>query len=236
MYHGTQCFAGSCHSVSEVPSLNIHPSSDVGRRVLQRNHETLAKEQIVAESRTAALIRRSEASLKAWISFISRQILYRLQVVRRSGIELKRSVDQIIAMMCTLSCDVSVIRAIVMHLGRGPSDEYFILEDVTGRTFPIHLRAITSWAVLQFILSERFKGKKGARRVQRKLYSLRESNTQREIDGSMPWESAFLPRQKITMSLICKDVENNSAGGRISSSCPFCQTPSDHDSGAEIEW
>ncbi|RBR26768.1 uncharacterized protein FIESC28_00349 [Fusarium coffeatum] len=204
-------------------------------RMLQRNHDTLAKEQTAAEGRTAALIRRSEASLKAWISFIGRQILRRLQIVHRSGIELKRSIDQIIAMMCTLSGDLSSIRAIVMHLDRGPSDEYFILEDVTGRTFPIHLRTITSWAVLEFILNERFKGKKGARRVQRKLYSLRESNTQREIDGSMPWESAFLPRQKITMSLICKDAENNNAGGRVSSSCPFCQTPSDHDSGGEVE-
>jgi len=204
--------------------------------MLQRNHEALVKEQTATESRTAALIRRSEASLKAWISFIGRQIIYRLQIVHRSGIELKRSVDQIIAMMCAISGDLSSIKAIVMQLDRGPNDEYFILEDITGRTFPIHLRTITSWPVLEFILSERFKGKKGARRVQRKLYSLRESNTQREIDGSMPWESAFLPHQKITMSLICKDTENNNTDGKGLASCPFCKTPSDHSSGVEVEW
>ncbi|RFN47825.1 vegetative cell wall protein gp1 [Fusarium flagelliforme] len=163
------------------------------------------------------------------------KVITMLQAVRKSGIELKRSVDQIIAMMCAISGDLSSIRAIVMRLDRGPNDEYFILEDITGRTFPIHLRTITSWPVLEFILSERFKGKKGARRVQRKLYSLRESNTQREIDGSMPWESAFLPHQKITMSLTCKDTENNNTDGRGLASCPFCKTSSDHSSGVEVE-
>ncbi|CAG7554642.1 unnamed protein product [Fusarium equiseti] len=158
-----------------------------------------------------------------------------LKVITISGIELKSSIGQVIAMMCTISGDLSSIRAIVMRLDRGTNDEYFILEDITGRMFPIHLRTITSWTVLEFILSERFKGKKGARRVQRKLYSLRESNTQREIDGYIPWESAFLPHQKITMSLICKDTENENREGRGLASCPFCKTPSDHDRGVEVE-
>ncbi|KAJ4138414.1 hypothetical protein NW768_002243 [Fusarium equiseti] len=138
-------------------------------------------------------------------------------------------------MISTIAGDLSSIRAIVMGLDRGLTDEYFVLEDITGRMFPIHFRTITSWAVLEFILSERFKGKKGARRVQRKLYSLRESNTQREIDGSIPWESAFLPHQKITMSLICKEADDKNASGRATTSCPFCKTPSDHDSGVEVE-
>ncbi|KAH7183254.1 uncharacterized protein B0J16DRAFT_416356, partial [Fusarium flagelliforme] len=204
-------------------------------RMLQRNHDALLKEQNAAENRTAALIRQAEASLKRWISLIGRQIISRLQIVHRSGIELKRSVDQIIAMMSTISGDLGVIRYIVMRLDRGLDDEYFTLEDITGRRFPIHLRTITSWAVLEFILTERFKGKKGARRVQRKLYSLRESNTQREVDDSIPWESAFLPHQKITMSLVCKDTGNNATSERVSTSCPFCNTPSDHDSGVEVE-
>jgi hypothetical protein len=157
-------------------------------------------------------------------------------MVHRSGIELKRSLDQIIAMISTIAGDLNSIRAIVMGLDRGLTDEYFVLEDITGRMFPIHLRTITSWAVLEFILSERFKGKKGARRVHHKLYSLRESNTQREIDGSIPWESAFLPHQKITMSLICKEADGKNASGRVTTTCPFCKTPSDHDSGVEVEW
>lgn len=171
--------------MSEVLSLKVYPNSDNGRRMLQRNHDALDKEQTAAESRTAALIRQSEASLERWIGFIGRQIISRLQIVQRSGIELKDSVGQIISMMFR--------------------------------------------AVLEFILSERFKGKKGARRIQRRLYSLRESNTQREVDESIPWESAFLSYQKITMSLMCRE-----AGA--TTSCPYCKTPSDHGRGVEVEW
>lgn len=175
-------------------------------------------------------------SLERWIGFIGRQIISKLLLVHRSGIKLKRSADQIITMMCAIAGDVNSIRAVIMRLDSGPDDEHFILDDITGRRFPVHLRTITSWGMLEFILSERFKGKKGARRVQRKLYSLRESNTQRKIDGSVPWESAFLPRQKITMSLMCKEMGYVSAIGRAAMSCPFCKTPSDHGSGVEVEW
>ena len=161
-------------------------------------------------------------------------------IAHGSGIGLKRSVGQIIATMFTISSDVSIIRAIVMRLDRGPNDEHLILEDMTGRMFPIHLSTITSWAVLDFVLSERFKGKKGARRIQRGLYSLRESNTQRELDESIPWESAFLPYQKITMSLVCREAGGTNTAGSATSSCPFCKTPSDHDididRGEEVEW
>lgn len=231
MHHGSQSIARSYHGVSKVSHLNGYPSSNISRWILQRNHDTLAKEQNAVESRTAALIRQTQASTEAWISFIGHQIVSRLQVVHRSSIELKKSVDQIIAMMSTISGDLGIIRGIVMRLDRGPDDEYFTLEDITGRKFPIHLRTITSWAVLEFILSERFRGKKGARRVQRKLYSLRESNTQRQVDGSMPCESAFLPHQKITMSLMCRE-----AAGSAVTSCPFCNTPSDHEGDEEVEW
>ena len=163
MHYGAQCIAESHHSVSEVLPSNICPNADISRRMLQKNHDVLVKEQTAAESRTAALIRHSEASLGRWTHFISQQIISRLQIVHRSAIELNRSVGQIITVLFTISSDVSIIRAIIMRIDMGPNNEHFILEDITGRTFPIHLKTITSWVVFEFVLNERFKGKKGAR-------------------------------------------------------------------------
>ncbi|KAM0244019.1 hypothetical protein ACHAP5_006683 [Fusarium lateritium] len=122
-----------------------------------------------------------------------------------------------------------------MRLDRGPSDEHFMLDDITGRAIPIHLKTVTSWEMLDFILKERFKGKKGARRIQRKLYSLQEDNTHRGVNWSTPWESAFLPYQKVTMSLMCKEAKASNTGQKDAPTCPFCQTPSDAETGVEIE-
>ncbi|RGP69629.1 vegetative cell wall [Fusarium sporotrichioides] len=152
--------------------------------------------------------------------------------------QLKVSTFQITSMMHSIVGDLSSIKSIVMRLDRGPSDEHFILEDIIGRVFPIHLKTITSWEVLDFILRERFKGKKGAGRVQHKRYTLRENKTHREIDGSIPWDSAFLPYQKVNMSLICNEAEGNDASGKAASRCPFCKTPSDSVAsiGVEVDW
>jgi hypothetical protein len=184
----------------------------------------------------AALISHSAASLKGYIGHLGGQLISNLDRVNRLGVDLKRSTSQIISMMFTITGDLSSIRAIIMRLDRGPSDEYFVLDDITGRAFPIHLKTITSWEMLDFLLKERFKGKKGARRIQRKLYSLQEDNTHRGVNWSTPWESAFLPYQRVTMSLMCKEAKANSTGEKEASSCPFCQTPSNAETGVQVEW
>lgn len=203
---------------------------------MQRNYESLVIEQSAAENRTAALIRQSEASLKTSLGSMCQDIVSRLRIVHKLGIELKNSTSHIFSMMHTIVGEMSGIKSIIMRLERGPGDEHFVLEDVTGRAFPIHLKTVTSWEVFEFILKERFKGQKGARRVQRKRYSLREDNTHQEIDESMPWESAFMPHQKVNMSLMCKAMGDKSQDGQVTSSCPFCKTPSDRDTGVEVKW
>lgn len=206
------------------------------RRVLQRNHNSLIQERSKTESRMAVLISQSAATLKGYMSHLGRQLISKLDMVNRLGVDLKRSTTQMMSMMFTITSDLSSIRAIVMRLDRGPSEEYFVLDDITGRAFPIHLKTITSWEILDFVLKERFKGRKGARRVQRKLYSLQEDNTRRGVDWSTPWENAFLPYQRVTMSLMCKEANPNSTGEREASSCPFCHTVSDAETGVEVEW
>lgn len=184
----------------------------------------------------AVLISQSAASLKGYVSHLGRQLISKMDMVNKLGLDLKRSTTQMISMMFTITSDLSSIRAIVMRLDRGPSEEYFVLDDITGRTFPIHLKTITSWEMLEFVLKERFKGRKGARRIQRKLYSLQEDNTHRGVDWSTPWESAFVPYQRVTMSLMCKEANPNNTGEREASSCPFCHTVSDAETRVEVEW
>ncbi|KAJ4120293.1 hypothetical protein NW760_007447 [Fusarium oxysporum] len=204
-------------------------------RVLQRNHDTLIRERSDGEIRTAAMVHQSAASIKGYLGLLGRRIITKLDLVSQLGASLKRSTGHIIDMMTAITGDLSSIRTVIMRLDRGPSDEHFVLEDITGRTFPIHLKTITSWEVFEFILNQRFKGKKGARRVQRKLYSLQEDITHREVDWSMPWESAFLPYQRVNMSLMCKEAEAEITGEKAGSSCPFCHTPSDGETGVEVE-
>ncbi|KAG8670401.1 hypothetical protein FPOAC1_009813 [Fusarium poae] len=207
-------------------------------RVLQRNHDSLVRQQFASESRTAALIRQSEASLRRFLEFIGRSIISKLEILYSLGIQLKITTGQIVSMVHGIAGDLNSIKAIVMRLDRGPRDEHFVLEDITGRVFPVHLKTITSWEILEFILSERFKGRKGARRVQQRRYTLRENKTHREIDGSIPWDGAFLPYQKVNMSLICNEAEDSGTSGKATSSCPFCKTSLDDVAplGVEMEW
>lgn len=190
---------------------------------MQRNYDSLVREQQNAEKRTTDLIHRSKTSLGTSLDSIGRNIVSKLEIIHSLVAQLRTTTGHIVSLIQSVAGDISSIKAIVMHLDRGPGDEHFILEDITGRRFPIHLKTITSWAVLEFILNERFKGKKGARRVQHKRYTLVEDKTHREVDQSIPWDGAFLPYQKINMSLICNEVEGNGTNGKGASSCPFCK-------------
>ncbi|KZL80931.1 hypothetical protein CI238_06673 [Colletotrichum incanum] len=111
--------------------------------------------------------------------------------------------------MIAVSGEPSGIRAALVRLERPLSDEHFILEDATGRVFPIQLKIITSWEALEFIIADRFKGKKGANPIRRNRYSLQERATQREIIRSTDWESAFLPYQRVDMSLLCTEPKRD---------------------------
>ncbi|KPM44405.1 hypothetical protein AK830_g2141 [Neonectria ditissima] len=203
-------------------------------RIMQRNHETSAKQLLDTENRTAVMIRDSNRSLKGYLALLGRRILTKLDFMTTLSMELKKSTCQIFSMMLAVSGEISSIRAVVMRLDRGPSDEHFTLEDVTGRAFPIHLKTITSWEVFEYVLSSRFKDKKGGHRVRRKLYSLQERNTHREINRSLDWESAFLPYQRVDMSLKCRDAQKGTDKRQLSS-CPRCQTPSPSKTGVEVQ-
>nr|XP_036575949.1 vegetative cell wall protein gp1 [Colletotrichum truncatum]KAF6782605.1 vegetative cell wall protein gp1 [Colletotrichum truncatum] len=139
-------------------------------------------------------------------------------------------------MMMSLSGELGSIRTILMRLERplGEEHTHFVLEDATGRAFPVYLKTITSWDAFEYLITDRFKGKKGAHRVQRKRYALQNRGTQKEVDRSIHWDNAFLPHQRVDMSLICREAQAL-AQTTLAPSCPFCGSISPGEADIEVQ-
>ncbi|KAF4885036.1 hypothetical protein CGCFRS4_v012252 [Colletotrichum fructicola] len=187
-----------------------------------------------SEKRTAAIIQDTNQSLMGYLGVIGRQVLSRLEYVSSLGIDLMNLTTQIMALVLAVSADLSRIGTGTMWLDRPMSDEDFVFEDATGRVFPIYLRTIMSWEVFEFIIVDRFKGKKGSHRIQKGRYTLQERATGREMDRSLDWESAFSPYQRVSMSLICRDARRTMKWA-TSASCPKCGTTSPNEAGVEVQ-
>ncbi|KAF4811123.1 hypothetical protein CGCSCA5_v010112 [Colletotrichum siamense] len=203
--------------------------------VFRQTHHTTIKQMSVSEKRTMAIVQNSNQSLREYLAAIGQRVLSRLESMSHPAMDLKTSTSQIISMVLSVSGDLVRIRAVLMRLERPLSDEHFIFEDATGKVFPIHLRTITSWEVFEFIITDRFKGKKGSHRTRKGRYKLQERATGREVDRSVDWESAFLPYQRIDMSMMCRQAHDVTLQER-SSSCPKCMTASVCNTGLEVQW
>ncbi|KAK0717847.1 hypothetical protein B0T26DRAFT_304737 [Lasiosphaeria miniovina] len=162
----------------------------------------------------------------------------RLGYIAQLGIELKSATTQVISILFTLAGELSSIRAALSQLERplNGEHEHFLLEDPTGRLFPVYLRTVTSWEGFEFLLADRLKGKKGARRILRKRYVLKERATHRKVDRSKDWDAAFLPYQRVDMSLLCREHLPAPSETAWLSSCPRCFTVnSSYSSGGESQ-
>lgn len=113
-------------------------------------------------------------------------------------------------------------------------DEHFVLEDATGRAFPIPLKTVTSWAMFEYILQEHFRGRTGAHRVLRRRYMLSERATSIEVERSTTWEIAFRPYQRVDMSIMCKAPEIETDVDKLCT-CPFCGKESTSDLDAHVK-
>lgn len=205
------------------------------RSVFRQTQHATIKQMSDSEKRTTAIVQNSNQSLREYVGAIGQRVLSRLESMSHLAMDLKSSTSQIISMVLSVSGDLVRIRAVLMRLERPLSDEHFIFEDATGKVFPIHLRTITSWEVFEFIINDRFKGKKGAHRTRRGRYKLQERATGREVDRSLDWESAFFPYQRIDMSMMCREASDVTLRER-SSSCPKCMTVSLCNTGLEVQW
>jgi len=205
---------------------------------MQRNHEAVTRQLSSLENQTQAVQQQQTYLIRFMTSYMrsfGKQLIESFGKLAALGVGLSTSMAQVVSVVVSLSDDVGSIRASFMRLERPMADEHFILEDYTGRTLPIYLKTVASWEVFEFILCDRFKGRKGARRVSNGRYLLKEHATRRDLDRSKAWEDAFLPNQKVDMSMICREI---AAEDTQLSACPRCsevssETSNDDD---EVQW
>ncbi|KAK5656832.1 hypothetical protein OQA88_4380 [Cercophora sp. LCS_1] len=135
---------------------------------LERNHEELkAKvDDLTDETRPARRdILATNLSLSDGITEFGRRILQRLAFIAQMTTDIKRTCVRILAAVLTLAFEMSTIRFFLMTMGNPSAGEYFTLEDAAGRMMLIHFNTITTRQGFAFVLSENFKGLRGARRA-----------------------------------------------------------------------
>lgn len=155
----------------------------------------------------------------------------RLDWIRQLGRELKSFMRKIVVTNLAIYKAVSEIRGCLpSQLERSLYQEPFILEDGIGRVAPVHMQFISSWEAFDSVLELRFRGVQGYEMVRDRRYVIQENATKREIDRSRTWEAAFLPGQKVVMSMIFDAAASSTA------SCPRCQYPSQEEQSSEIHW
>ena len=119
------------------------------------------------------------------------------------------------------------------------------LEDALGRLVPIPLELINSYKVeaavpaplillmakvLESILEVRVRQMPGYYKVKKREYTFRANSLDRDVQQSSAFDSCFLPRQHINMSMVFDN--------KLSSitTCPGCNHLSGGSSSSEIRW
>jgi hypothetical protein len=157
----------------------------------------------------------------------------RLEWLKRLGIRLQKLIYAVIIVNFRIYKEViAVQRMLANHINRPLAEDPFILEDAMGRIAPVHLRFITSWDAFEAVLQIRFKDTLGSSKVRRGEYVLQESATGKEFDRKTDWNIAFLPGQKVDMSMVFRNKE----GDVQLASCPYCTTLSEKPSNVCVQW
>ncbi|PVH79347.1 hypothetical protein DL98DRAFT_589416 [Cadophora sp. DSE1049] len=94
------------------------------------------------------------------------------------------------------------------------------LEDALGFVIPIPLELVNTWEMFDMIISKRFEKHVGHTKIQRREYAIEEGSTGREVNRASDWYSSFHPGQKVEMSVLFSDVDDNG------NYCPRCRTKS----------
>lgn len=166
---------------------------------------------------------------------LGKYVLASLGFLSHSVADIHKSITEVLPSLISISTGVAELRSKLMGIAWPPSDEHFVLEDASGRRFPIHLKTITSWHVFECILQERFKDRPGAHRVSRGRYMLNESATSTKIDRNATWENAFRPDQPVNMSIMCKGTAEE-LDAHDSAICPFCHSESTSGMDEQVKW
>lgn len=170
----------------------------------------------------------------------SGSILSNLSKLKSLYAQVKSTLNKIIIInVATYKMVLSMHNRLPSYLERTLINEPFILEDAIGRISPVHMQFISSWAALEAVLETRFRGLQGHDKVVCGHWMLQDRATGREISRKRCWEGAFLPGQKIDMSLLFErettsqsfgtvfDTLSSDSNSRSSqTSCPRCQAES----------
>lgn len=187
------------------------------------------------ETRTVNSITQQSQNMQRLMEELMSLVILGLQMAYYIGGELKQTSLFILSIGSTIHAELRGLHSLFIRLERPISEEYFTLQDAIGRTLPIHLRTITSWEDLGYIIQRRFEGMKGGRRVARHKYALEDHASRKELNQSVPWDHAFRPYQKVNMSILCKDsLDKPSEVPKRS--CPWCRHIASGEETAEIKW
>jgi hypothetical protein len=164
------------------------------------------------------------------------RMMDRLEWLQKLGTELKRFMSDIITGNIAIYREIVALRsAFSKQVDRPLTEDPFMLEDAIGRIAPVHLRFINSWSAFQAVMEIRFEGKQGVLKICRKEYILQDMATGREVDMSLNFEDAFLPGQKVTMSLVFRHTSSEHTA-QTTTTCPRCKTPSGQSTDIDVSW
>lgn len=138
--------------------------------------------------------------------------------------------------IATYKAVLSLQNMLPSQLERTLIGEPFVLEDAIGRISPVHLQFISSWSALEAVLGTRFRGIQGHDKVQSGQYVLQEHNTGLEISRERNWEGAFLPGQKINMSLVFQRHMPVQETVFTETTCPRCRHISTEAFDLDVQW
>ena len=88
------------------------------------------------------------------------------------------------------------------RLERTLIQEPFLLEDAIGRIAPVHMQFIASWDAFDSVLETRFRNLQGYKKIVSKEFVLQERSTKQDVSRTTPWEGAFLPGQRVDISMV----------------------------------
>jgi len=193
------------------------------------------------------MLRELQEGQQSQLSFIFgwratiKKILQSFGNLQRTCMEMRDSIRKLLAGNKGILKSLRAIESgLPSALERSLIQEPFILEDAIGRVTPVSLQFIDSWDAFQAVLEIRFRGIQGADKVQNREYTLQDRARGFEITRVRPWQSAFLPGQRVDMSLIferlASTAEDEGQQAQKQVSCPSCGFKSKGSAEMSIEW
>jgi hypothetical protein len=216
--------------------LNVH-SNDLKYRLadsdqkakesFKRQDQILAQAQLQLDKNNQLILAGNNTATK---------LVERIEWIQKLGSDLKKILWYIVAGNLAIYRELKSLRsAFVVQVDRPLVEDPFILEDAVGRFAPVHLRFINSWPAFDAVMEIRFQGKQGLAKIRKREYVLQESANGKEIDRSIQFEDAFLPGQKVTMSILFKkEVGEQSIPPSVH--CPRCGAVAGRPENIDILW